>query len=153
VIVALLIIVGPTALIGVLIILVIVPWQLWMNEYQIKLTQNTQKVSAERMTKTAEIVEGIRVLKMYGWEDIRKREIKNVRCQTFLQTSNLTFFLISQGLACLATFAAYQATGQSVTPSIIFTTLTLFISVQLNMGGLFLQAIENIVNAKVSSEK
>jgi hypothetical protein len=57
VIAALLVIVGPTALIDVLIILVIVPWKLWMNKHQIKLTQTTQKASAERLAKTAEIVE------------------------------------------------------------------------------------------------
>jgi ABC-type multidrug transport system fused ATPase/permease subunit len=161
VIVALLVIVGPTALIGVLIILAIVPWQLWMNKYQITLTQTTQKACAERLTKTAEIVEGIRVLKMYGWEeaylrrisDIREKEIRSVRSQIFLQSISLTFTLISQGLACLATFAAYQATGQPVTPSVIFSTLTLFLAVQNYMGVPFSSGLEGIVNAKVGSEK
>jgi ABC-type multidrug transport system fused ATPase/permease subunit len=161
VIAALLVIVGPTALIGVLIILVIVPWQLWMNKQQIKLTQTTQKASAERLTKTAEIVEGIRVLKMYGWEeaylrrisDIREKEIRSVRSLNFLQSISLTFTLISQGLACLATFAAYQATGQSVTPSVIFTTLTLFLAVQHYMGERFTMGLECVVNAKVGSER
>jgi hypothetical protein len=121
-----------------------------MNKYQIKLMQTTQKASAERMTKAAEIVEGIRVLKMYGGK--RPTSVGSLllgKRRSKVSSISLTFSLISQGLACLATFAAYQATGESVTPSIIFTTLTLFISVQLYMGTTFALALESIVNAKV----
>lgn len=161
IIVALLIKVGPTALIGMTILLMLIPWQLWMSKYLMKLSSSNQRASSERLTKTTEIVEGIRVLKMYGWEtaylnrieDIRNVEIKNERFKHFVKSFSITFYLISQGLACLATFASYRATGNVVTPSVIFTTLTLFLTAQMYMTIIFPYAIDNIVTFRVGSAR
>lgn len=161
VIVALLIKVGPTALIGIAIIFLLVPWQLWINKYTMKLSADGQKASSERLTKTTEIMEGIRVLKMYGWEDayltrieaIRNIEIGKERKRFFVRSFSTTFYLIAQGLACLVTFAAYRATGNPVTPSVIFTTLALFLTAQAYMAALFPLALEVAANYKIGSDR
>lgn len=152
VIIALLIVVGPTALIGVAIIICSVPVQVWLNNYQTKLRITAQTECAGRLSKTTEVIEGIKVLKMYGWEveylkrisDLRRKEVSISRYRLALRATNMVFYLIAQGLATLVTFAGYKSTGETVTPAIIFTTLILFLSAQLFMTIVFPFSLEFI---------
>jgi ATP-binding cassette subfamily C (CFTR/MRP) protein 4 len=161
VIIALLLLVGPTSLIGVAIILGSVPVQMRLNNYQTKIRLVAQTHCAARLSKTTEIVEGIKVLKMYGWElaylkridDLRGHEVSISRKRLALRATNMTFYLIAQGLATLVTFAGYKSTGNSVTPSIIFTTLVLFLSAQLYMTIIFPFALEFISIYRGGSER
>jgi ATP-binding cassette subfamily C (CFTR/MRP) protein 4 len=81
VIIALLILVGPTSLIGVAIILASVPVQVLLNNYQTKSRIEAMTHGEARLSKTTEVIEGIKVLKMYGWELAYLKRIDELRRQ------------------------------------------------------------------------
>mmetsp|Transcript_610 Transcript_610/g.1037 ORF Transcript_610/g.1037 Transcript_610/m.1037 type:complete len:1231 (+) Transcript_610:1864-5556(+) len=145
VIVALLIVTGPTALIGFALFLLLLPIQICMNKSQNRTREKMQRFGTARLTKTNEVIEGIRTLKMYAWElayltnitEHHDKEVTVGRVKMCSRSFSITNFLAAQGLACLLTFASYMFTGESIDADIIFTTLTLFAAGQLYVTTIF----------------
>lgn len=117
--------------------------------------------SDERIKLTTEIVEGIRVLKMYAWELIyekrieekRSKEMTHHRTRGYIRASNMSLFLSAQGLAIFVTFMAYDALGEEITPSVIFATLSLLISAQFYLTVLFPIAYEFYSNYRAGCKR
>lgn len=154
VIIALLIVIGPTALIGFSLFLILLPIQLSMNKFQNRSREKMQTFGTQRLTKTNEVIEGIRTLKMYGWElaylkDISEnhgREVRVGRIKLIYRAFSLANFLAAQGLACLLTFVSYMFTGEKLDADIIFTTLVLFTAGQLYVTTIFQFVYEFLTN-------
>ena len=150
--IALLVEVGPSGLIGMLTIAALVPIQVKVNRYTIKLHRNMATTADTRARRTAEIMDGIRVLKMYGWEteyakkvfEYRSKEVNYNRYRLSIRASNMSLFLIAPGLACLTTFAAHTSIYGEIEPSTIFSTLSLFITAQFYLTTIFPFAVEFI---------
>lgn len=143
--IALLIVIGPAGVVGMLIISLLVPIQTRVNALNTKLRIAVSSKGDERVKGTTEIIEGIRVLKMYGWEEayaqqiiaLRGKEVAINRWRVSITASNMSLFLVGQGLACLATFAAYLLLSENISPRDIFSTLSLFITAQFYLTIIF----------------
>ena len=117
--------------------------------------------SDERIKLTTEIVEGIRVLKMYAWELVynkrilekRSNEMNHHRCRGIIRASNMSLFLSAQGIAVFVTFLVYDAMGEEITPEILFSTLSLLVSTQMFLTILFPFAYEFFSNFKAGSKR
>eukprot|EP00753_Platysulcus_tardus_P008156 PLAT157.2.p1 GENE.PLAT157.2~~PLAT157.2.p1 ORF type:complete len:1456 (-),score=796.76 PLAT157.2:104-3955(-) len=104
----------------------------------------------ERIKEINELVQGIRVIKCYAWEDsfraeieaVRERELGMVKKLAFTQAYNDSIMSFAPLAVTLAAFVTFALTGvQDLTPTKAFTSLTLF-----NILRLPLMALPMIVN-------
>ncbi|KAL9964349.1 hypothetical protein ACROYT_G027978 [Oculina patagonica] len=87
-----------------------------------------------RLKMMNEILNGIKVLKLYAWETsfmkmvskLRKRELRFLRNASYLNASFMFTFTCAPFLVSLATFAIYVMTGNELTASKAFVAISLF---------------------------
>ncbi|EEC13789.1 ABC transporter, putative, partial [Ixodes scapularis] len=126
---------GYSALVGAATIYVLSPLQYWVCTKLSKLQKEALTISDKRIKHTSELLQGIKLLKLHGWEkvyanmvkEIRAEELKLLRKDAILVAIN-TF--ITQGsaiLLTLVTFSVYSAIeGRPLTPAKVFSGLALF---------------------------
>ena len=154
-------VVGFSGLLGVAVICVLVPIQITANRSQVKLRATTAALTDQRLKRTTELVDGIRPLKMYGWElayiqrifEMRNKEVFKRRIFGVIRASNLSTFLIAQGLACLVTFGSYSLMGNAPDSKVIFSTLSLLMSTQYYMCMTFPFGVELFSTFQAGSQR
>ena len=99
-----------------------------------RLKREERKQSDRRVTKMGELLRGIKILKLYCWEEpmaaqideIRKREVTTVKKQILLQAAMQITLTATPSIMALVAFKVYVGAGNTVTPAKIFTCLVLF---------------------------
>lgn len=87
---------GPSALVGVGIMLIFVPMQTYVMKGLRFARRSALKYTDQRIRMLSEILQGIRVIKVYAWEssfikqisDLRNHELKFVRSAAFIRGRN-----------------------------------------------------------------
>ena len=161
IIIAIYFITGVAGIVGVIVLSFLVPLQISVGKLNEKLRMKVGQYSDERIKLTTEIVEGIRVLKMYAWELVynkrilekRSNEMNHHRFRGIIRASNMSLFLSAQGIAVFVTFLVYDAMGEEITPEILFSTLSLLVSTQMFLTILFPFAYEFFSNFKAGSKR
>jgi ABC-type multidrug transport system fused ATPase/permease subunit len=127
--------VGPSALAGFLLLLVFIPIQIKIGHLVGALRRRTVKITDERSKTMAEVLNGIKLLKLYAWEaafadkvaNIRRREIAALRSAAFIRAFNTVLVFSVPVLVTLATFATYTLwTGRTLDPTTAFVCVALF---------------------------
>eukprot|EP01119_Soliformovum_irregulare_P016739 TRINITY_DN4887_c3_g1_i1.p1 TRINITY_DN4887_c3_g1~~TRINITY_DN4887_c3_g1_i1.p1 ORF type:complete len:888 (+),score=209.87 TRINITY_DN4887_c3_g1_i1:55-2718(+) len=126
---------GPSALAGVAVLVVIVPAYSKLGIRRVKLEEHILKLKDERINEMTEMLSGIRVLKFFAWENYfseRIRKIRNLEYQgirtLFLVYDSIShlMWIVAPGLINLSTYTAYILSGHVLTPAIAFTTVAFF---------------------------
>lgn len=115
------------------------------------------KLKDERLNMSNEILNGIKVIKLYAWElpmlqviaDIRKRELSVLRKAMLLRYITDMINVSSPFMVSLVAFAAYVLAGNPLTPQIAFVSLTLFSYLRppmMTMADLIGQTVQCIVS-------
>ncbi|CAL4094825.1 unnamed protein product, partial [Meganyctiphanes norvegica] len=108
-------ILGPSVLSGLAFLLLLAPANAWIAN-KVKLLQMKQMKLKDQRTKFInEVVNGIKVIKMYAWEmsfykkieEIRKEEISLLRKIAYLNCLTIFIFNITPFMVSLLTFATY----------------------------------------------
>ena len=71
--------IGWQALMGMLFLLVTIPYMLILSHFSAELRQQTADVSDRRISLMDELVYGIRALKAHAWEDMYREKVKVIR--------------------------------------------------------------------------
>ncbi|KAK8811416.1 hypothetical protein WA158_003150 [Blastocystis sp. Blastoise] len=110
--------------------------QLFISGFARKFRMKTMQYADERIKLLNEVLMGIRVIKYYCWErpflgkvdEIREKELVQVRNMHWLMTIGIEIILqIVPYMVPFVIFAMYPSSmGQALTPSTIFTLLSLF---------------------------
>ncbi|XP_031754293.1 ATP-binding cassette sub-family C member 9 isoform X4 [Xenopus tropicalis] len=127
--------VGVSALVGAAVIVLLAPMQYFIATKLAEVQKNTLDYSTERLKKTNEILKGIKLLKLYAWENIfcnsveetRIKELKSLK--TFALHTSLSIFMNAAIpiAAVLATFVTHAYVSSShLTPANAFASLSLF---------------------------
>ncbi|KAK3873866.1 hypothetical protein Pcinc_021157 [Petrolisthes cinctipes] len=136
---------------------------------QSKVRFETVKVTDKRVTLMTEIINSIKLIKMFAWEhsftnnindvplttssftcsDLRTVEIKRQCSAAFLQAVNETLTQNINLLAVILTLIGYTLTSNTLHPSSAFIIASLFDSMQFTLGVLP-WTVRAIVEAKVS---
>ncbi|GFQ66175.1 hypothetical protein TNCT_86262 [Trichonephila clavata] len=153
--------IGYASLAGVSVLLLYIPFQAMMGKLFSKLRLKTAALTDERIRLMNEIIGGMRVIKMYGWEfpfanlvdSIRKKEVSKIRRTSILRGINLAVFFISSKLILLVAFVVYVLGVQGdLTPEKVFVCMALFNNLRLAMTLFFPYAIaqgaESIISLK-----
>jgi len=106
---------GPSALVGLGVMVLLIPTKYFIFGKLNKLKALQMETKDERLEKMSEILCGMKILKLFGWEESFKNKVKEIRCKE-IKTLRYHFYLdalpevvvqSSPFFVSLATFATY----------------------------------------------
>ncbi|XP_070559514.1 ATP-binding cassette sub-family C member 9-like isoform X2 [Ptychodera flava] len=126
---------GISAIIGALLLIFIVPLQLKITSNLARIQDTLLEISDSRLKKINELLQGIKLLKLYGWEEmfcsaievVREKQIKSTikfggSMILLWFTSDTSYIVIT-----FLSFIAYSFISQvPLTPDLAFVALALF---------------------------
>ncbi|XP_038050112.1 ATP-binding cassette sub-family C member 9-like isoform X2 [Patiria miniata] len=126
---------GYSAALGMVIFIFIIPMQIVMGSYMAKLEEQSLGLSDKRLKLSSEVLQGIKLLKMYGWEDLFGSEITKIRRSEIwvMGKASVCYGVIGSIteaaplLVTLVSFGTFTAlSGEVLTPDVAFSCLSLF---------------------------
>ncbi|KAG0411815.1 hypothetical protein HPB47_011071, partial [Ixodes persulcatus] len=152
--------IGPWALMGNFIILLFYPIMGGIAGIIAKLRRQAVKKTDARVHLMAEVVNNIRLIKMYAWElpfitkvaDVRGGERSVLVRGNFLQSLSTTVTPVILIMATVSTLLGYGASGNELSASRAFTIFALFNGMGFSIGTLP-YAIRAVTEAKVALQR
>ncbi|KAL3185902.1 hypothetical protein MRX96_028779 [Rhipicephalus microplus] len=152
--------IGPWAFMGNIVILLFYPIMGGIAAVIAKLRRLAVKKADARVELMAEVVNNIRLIKMYAWEqpftskvyDVRNEERKVLMKGNFLQSLSTTVTPVILIMATVTTLLGYGATGHQLLASKAFTLFALFNGMGFSIGTLP-YAIRAVTEAKVALQR
>ncbi|XP_066507559.1 canalicular multispecific organic anion transporter 1 [Hoplias malabaricus] len=153
---------GPSVLAGLLVMVLMVPINGFLATKSKVFQMKNMKLKDKRMKIMNEILNGIKILKLYAWEPsfeaqvqcIREQELKVMRTFAYLSSVSTFIFSCAPALVSLVTFAVFV----SVSPDNIldakkaFTSISLFNILRFPLGMLPM-LISAMVQTAVSKKR
>uniref|UniRef100_A0A671YF42 ATP-binding cassette, sub-family C (CFTR/MRP), member 2 n=1 Tax=Sparus aurata TaxID=8175 RepID=A0A671YF42_SPAAU len=127
---------GPSVLAGLAVMVLMVPINGLLATKARKIQVKNMKFKDKRLKIMNEILNGIKILKLYGWEPsfqaqvegIRGKELKVMRKFAYLSSVSTFIFSCAPALVSLATFAVFVGVSSDnvLTAEKAFTSISLF---------------------------
>lgn len=135
-------VIGVSALSGFAVLLLFSPLQAQIGSKLATLRRSTAKITDERVRVMSELLNGIRLLKFYGFEasfaekiaGIREKEVGMLRSSAVVRVINTVAAFSIPVLVTLATFAANAAMGNNLEPQAAFVVVALFNVARFPLG-------------------
>ncbi|XP_078700800.1 ATP-binding cassette sub-family C member 9-like isoform X2 [Branchiostoma floridae x Branchiostoma belcheri] len=152
---------GWSALIGASIILCMLPVNYKIARQLEIVTKTKLAVSDQRMKRINETIQGIKLLKLYGWEHIfsdnvitaRNKEVKQMYRRAFWEILTLFITQVTPVTATLIAFGTYEFfSHKQLTSADAFTALSLFNIMAMPLI-IFPIVIRTMTNARVAIER
>ncbi|XP_057885672.1 ATP-binding cassette sub-family C member 2 [Melospiza georgiana] len=153
---------GPSVLAGIATLLLLLPINAFLVAKAKTIQERNMKNKDERMKIMTEILNGIKILKLFAWEpsfekrvnDIRARELKNLVNFGYLQSVSVFAFTCAPTLVSLASFAVYVLVDENniLDAQKAFTAISLFNVLRFPMATLPM-VISALVQTNVSSAR
>ncbi|XP_016524099.1 multidrug resistance-associated protein 4 isoform X5 [Poecilia formosa] len=161
VILLLLNVIGPSCLAGMVILFILMPIQTLFGRLFSRLRAETAALKDERIRTMNEVISGIRVIKMYGWEkpfgalvdEVRRMEISKIMQSSYLRGLNMASFFVASKIIIFITVCIYVLTGNRLSASKLFMAVSLYGAVRLTITLFFPFAIENVSESLISIQR
>ncbi|KAF9203578.1 hypothetical protein BGZ49_006268 [Haplosporangium sp. Z 27] len=148
---------GPCALVGFVFLVMFGPIQGRIVTMLSLIRRKSTLITDARVKLTQEVLQGMRVIKFYGWEDaflkkledLRTKELRYVRTLLISRSGIAAINLTVPVLAATLTFVTYSLTGHELTPAVVFSSLSLFNIMRMPLM-IFPQVVSGMVDAIVS---
>ena len=126
--------IGWSALGGLVIMVVMIPVQSKLGKRIGVLRRQTVKHTDRRVRTMNEILDGMRIIKLFGWEaefvdrvnGIRADEIEQLLAAAAIKSANTALAFCLPILVSLVSFWLYQAAGNTLDVPVVFYCLALF---------------------------
>ncbi|XP_038076865.1 ATP-binding cassette sub-family C member 9-like [Patiria miniata] len=153
--------IGFSALLGASLFIVVLPIQFKVAAILANRQKLILRCSDKRLKLTNELLQGIKLLKMYAWEELYCKQIEAVRKKEVLHLLHISLCMITSvsitfGVPILVTLVAFVTFeplyGTPLTPAITFSSLSFFnmIAIPLFMIPV---SVSGIVGSIVSSNR
>ncbi|CAG2104616.1 unnamed protein product [Medioppia subpectinata] len=127
---------------GMGILVLFIPFQVLMGRMFRSIRQKTAKLTDSRIRLMQEIIAGMRVIKMYAWEQpfaqlvaiARKSEVKQIRLSNFLKGVNLSIYFVIIRVIIYACFLTYILMGGMLSAETAFATIGYFNALRWSIG-------------------
>ena len=137
------------------------PLQLKVGKYISYLRRETAKLTDERIKTMKELIAGMRVVKMQGWEEpfskkvdqLRVQELSYIRTTSFIKGANMVLSFITPAVLAAVVFIPYAQTKGTLTAPIVFTTMSYFVAVRVNVTIFFAFGIQAAAELQVVFER
>ncbi|EDV19525.1 uncharacterized protein TRIADDRAFT_51152 [Trichoplax adhaerens] len=151
---------GPSVLAGLGILILMIPINAYLSMKIRQLQVRQMKLKDERIKLMNEVLNGIKVLKLYAWEKsfirkisgIREKEIKLLKSTAMLAAASSFAWSCAPFLVALCTFSAYVLSGNELTAEKAFVGLSLFNVLRFPIM-MFPNVITNVIQASVSIKR
>ncbi|KAK2824276.1 hypothetical protein Q5P01_021451 [Channa striata] len=153
---------GPSVLAGLAVMVLMVPINGLLATKARKIQIENMKFKDKRLKIMNEILNGIKILKLYAWEpsfqtqvdDIRGQELKVMRKFAYLTSVSTFIFSCAPALVSLATFAVFVGVSSDnvLTAEKAFTSISLFNILRFPLAMLPM-LIASIVQTAVSKRR
>ncbi|XP_066299993.1 ATP-binding cassette sub-family C member 5-like [Branchiostoma lanceolatum] len=150
---------GPWALLGIGVAILLVPVEMLLGVKIMQLRKRCVKIADERVRMTSEMLNSVKLIKMYAWEkpfirrveELRARETKLLQFSGFLQSVMIAMLSTVVPIASVITFSAHVMTGNDLTATQAFTMVSCFHLLSLLLmltPELIRQLAECVISAK-----
>ncbi|KFZ64856.1 Canalicular multispecific organic anion transporter 1, partial [Podiceps cristatus] len=153
---------GPSVLAGIAVMVLLVPVNGFLVAKAKTIQVRNMKNKDERMKIMSEILNGIKILKLFAWEpsfekrvsEIRARELKDLVNFSYLLSISVFVFTCAPFLVSLASFAVYVLVDENniLDAQKAFTAISLFNVLRFPMAMLPL-VLSSLVQANVSTAR
>ncbi len=125
---------GWSTLAGVAAVIALVPLSTWLGSKLAAIEESINETKDERVKYMNELLQGIRVIKYFCWEDKKRDQVQEKRDLEFSKlkksavmkaVQNLTAATVSV-LGSSVTFIVYTLTGGELTTAKVFTSMAIF---------------------------
>jgi ABC-type multidrug transport system fused ATPase/permease subunit len=123
---------GPSALYGIIVVVILTPLQeKLLSKVQAVRREGTQWTD-KRLKLTNEILQGVKVLKVYAWEnpftekiqELRENEVYHIRKAAFIKSASNILMLTSPTMMTMLVFLGLASSANGIgTPATIFAGL------------------------------
>ena len=152
---------GISSLVGILTILLHLPISYLIGKFIAKITHKTVLISDERLNLIADLLEGIKVIKLYGWEShyldkiiqSRSKELHFIKKESYIRILSNTLNKGSIGLVLLLTFLTYTLTGNELHPASAFSAISALTICNFIITGKGIQGLIFCLLIKVTFER
>uniref|UniRef100_A0A8B9G8H3 Canalicular multispecific organic anion transporter 1 n=1 Tax=Amazona collaria TaxID=241587 RepID=A0A8B9G8H3_9PSIT len=151
---------GPSVLAGLAVMVLLIPINWFLVAKSRTIQVRNMKNKDERMKIMSEILNGIKILKLFAWEpsfekrvnEIRAHELKNLLNFSYLQSVSVFVFTCAPFLVSLASFAVYVLVDENniLDAQKAFTAISLFNVLRFPMAMLPL-VLSSLVQTNVST--
>ncbi|KAG8995314.1 hypothetical protein FRB94_009286 [Tulasnella sp. JGI-2019a] len=125
---------GPSALAGFAMFVILTPVQKQMMGIQLKVRGQSMRHTDERASILQELLGGMRIIKYFCYErpflgriqTIRKQELVGIWWISIIKAANMAIAFSVPVLASVLAFVVYSLSGHDQNPAIIFTSLGFF---------------------------
>ena len=125
---------GPAVLAGIAAMLIIIPVNTYFLKKLSTLRAANSKLTDSRVKLTTEILQGVRAIKAYNWEqpfidkltELRDKEMKSLTASANTRAILISVLSTAPSLVAVVTLALYAFLGNALTPTKVFTALALF---------------------------
>ncbi|KAG1891771.1 ABC protein [Suillus fuscotomentosus] len=125
---------GPSALAGFSLFIIMIPIQQWLMTLQHRIRLVSMKWTDQRAKVLLEVLGAMRVVKYFSYEvpflqrifDLRKKELHGIRWILHLTSANLALATSLPVLAATLAFVTYTLTAHDFNVAVIFSSLSLF---------------------------
>jgi len=125
---------GPSGFMGLAVMVMMLPLNMKLGAKIGKYSLATMGARDKRVKFTNELLQGMRILKLFAWEkplleqlhQKRDKELSNIRANLLLGGVIGFLFTATPLLVTLCTFAVYTILGNKLTAATAFTALSLF---------------------------
>eukprot|EP00127_Corallochytrium_limacisporum_P007530 Clim_evm52s253 gene=Clim_evmTU52s253 len=151
---------GWSVFAGVGVMLILMPFNTLIAYLSKKLQIKQMKWKDLRIRLMGEILNGIKVIKLYSWDeffeekvsDIRREEVAVLRKAAYLDSASTFSWSTAPFFVALCTFATYTLLGGDLTPDKAFVALSLFNLLQFPLNMLPM-LITSLVQAQVAANR
>nr|UOU03342.1 ATP-binding cassette subfamily C4-4-1 [Brachionus rubens] len=133
---------------GLVIIVLAIPLQSVLGSAMDKLRRITAKKCDKRINFVNEVLNGIKIIKMYCWEEPFKKIVEKLRGNEMKYQKRLFILLHLQALHFLFSFA-----NRPLTPSYIVLAMSYYMRISNSLGFFFIKAITTLIGARVSLKR
>ncbi|XP_060518789.1 probable multidrug resistance-associated protein lethal(2)03659 isoform X2 [Cylas formicarius] len=153
--------VGWTGLVGVILMLAFVPFQMWMGKKSSAYRLSTALLTDERIRLMNEIISGIQVIKMYTWEKpfaklveiSRRTELGEIRKTSVIRAFVMSFNMFLNRASIYFCMMSYVLLGKTLDPHYVFVTTCFYGILNLSVAMFWPQGITQMAEAGISVKR
>ncbi|KAI9350659.1 hypothetical protein BDR26DRAFT_929979 [Obelidium mucronatum] len=124
---------GIGGLVGILVLIVISASQTYAMKAIFKYDDLATRASDLRVRATTEMLTGMKIVKLFSWEDTfiskiqhhRDEELRNIFIEVSVAAAFYGMIYVIPAIVCIVAFSVYSALGHPLTADIIFPALSL----------------------------
>lgn len=152
--------IGVSAFSGLIIFIMFIPFQAWLGTKTANVRLSIAKRTDKRVRVMLSILNGIHVIKMYGWEqafskvvnEIRKHEIKAIARGYNIRATLLSFEILSK-VAIFLSLVTYVLMGHDITARKAFIVIAYFDYIHRTLVYFWPEAITFVSEGLVSTKR